>query len=313
MQLIKGKKRRKVLYILLALITVFSIATFIIYLIDMNLAYERLNSYDVKTLNTEFGEMSFIDEGQGETVLISHGIFGGYDQGYISLDKLVKDDCKKISISRFGYPGSALPENPTPQNQAKVFKALLDELEVEKTYVLCTSAGGAAGIQFALKYPERTKGLILLSSGAPDKKRDIGELSELGMMGPPEFIVNNFPMWFCLKYFSPIFNSMLGSSNNDSNLLETMLPVKERRQGVIADTKVTNIDMTLNYDEYALEEISCPILVIHAKDDPMASYENTEKLLTRVNATTAIYDTGGHMIEGHDSYTVIKDFINKIS
>ena len=227
------------------------------------------------------------------------------------MEKLIKNDNRKISVSRFGYPGSELPEQPTPKNQAKVFKEVLDELGIKETYILCTSAGGASGLQFALTYPEHTKGLILLSSGAPDKKRTVEELEELGMMGPPEIVVNDFPMWFCLKYFGFAFNSMLGSNNNDANLLDTMLPVNERRQGVIADTNITNVDMTLHYEEYALEKITCPILVIHAKDDPMAKYENIEKLLTRVKAETAIYETGGHMIEGHDSYTKIKEFINK--
>ncbi len=298
------------IYALIIAIAISSILIFISYRKDMSTAYKSLESYDVKTFHTQYGEMSYVDNGIGEAILISHGIFGGYDQGYISLNQLVKDEYRKISISRFGYPGSDLPSNPTPQNQAVAFKELLDQLEIEQAYILCTSAGGASGLQFALTYPERTKGLILLSSGAPDKKRTVEELDELGMMGPPQFIVNDFPMWFCLKYFGFTLNSMLGSSNNDDSLLEAMLPVNERRQGVIADTQITNIDMTLHYEQYPLEKITCPVLVIHAKDDPMAPYENIEKLLTRVKAQTAIFETGGHMIEGHDSYTKIKEFIN---
>lgn len=282
---------------------------FFSYRYDMDIANKKLESYHAETIETEFGDMSYIEEGTGETILISHGIFGGYDQGLVSLKKLLGNDYRKISISRFGYPGSSLPENPTPKNQAKVFKELLDKLEIKQTYILCTSAGGASGLQFVLEYPERTKGLILLSSGVPDKQRTAEELDELGMIGPPEFIVNDFPMWFSLKYFGFAINSMFGTSNNDEKLIETMLPVGMRRQGVIADTNITNIDMTINYNEYSLEKISVPLLVIHAKDDPMAKYENIEKFLERVDATTAIYETGGHMIEGHDCSTDIKNFI----
>jgi len=50
--------------------------------------------------------MSYIDEGTGQAILISHGIFGGYDQAYVSLKRLVGADYRKISPSRFGYPGS---------------------------------------------------------------------------------------------------------------------------------------------------------------------------------------------------------------
>lgn len=88
-------------------------------------AYKRLNKYDIKTTYSNFGKMSYVDEGTGETILISHGIFGGYDQVYVSLKSLVGDDFRKITPSRIGYPGSDLPSQPTPENQAKAFLSLL--------------------------------------------------------------------------------------------------------------------------------------------------------------------------------------------
>lgn len=302
------------IYILLTLAAAFFIITAIQYHYDMKASYKRLNSYHVKTIETEFGTMSYVDEGTGEGILISHGIFGGYDQGFASLNQVAGDNYRKISISRFGYPGSELPEKPTPENQAKVFNQLLDELGVEQAYVLTTSAGGAAGFRFALDYPDKVKGLILLSSGAVDKQRTAEEIKELGMLGPPKIIVNNFPMWLSMKYFGFVFNSMMGSKVDSNDLYETMLPVSPRRQGVIADTNITNIDMTLHYDEYPIEEIKAPILVIHAKDDPMAKYGNIENLLVRVNAQTVIFDTGGHLISGHGGAvnSAIEDFIEKI-
>ncbi|WP_406243003.1 alpha/beta fold hydrolase [Tissierella carlieri] len=280
---------------------------------DIKTAYKRLEDYDIKTIETEFGMMTYVDEGTGEAVLISHGIFGGYHQGFVSLNQVTGINYRKISISRFGYPGSELPRNPTPENQAKVFNKLLDELGIEQAYILATSAGGGAGLRFALNYPERVKGLILLSSGVPDKQRSTKEIKKLGMMGPPEFLVNDFPMWFSMKYFGFIFNSMMGSKVNSSTLFETMLPVSPRRQGIIMDTGITNIDMTLHYDEYPIEKLKSPVLVIHAKDDPMAKYENIEKLLARIEAETAIFETGGHTIDGNDGEVnkAIEKFIDK--
>jgi len=138
--------------------------------------------------------MSYVDEGAGEAIPISHGIFGGYDQSFTSLSQVSGDGYRKISISRFGYPGSELPENPKPENQAKVFNELLDELGTKQVYILTTSAGGAAGLRFALNYSARVKGLILLSSCAPDKQRSADEIKEVGMLEPSQIIVKNFPM-----------------------------------------------------------------------------------------------------------------------
>lgn len=304
-----------ILLILALLFIVFTIVTVIQYRTDVKKSYDRLTAYNVGTVSTDWGTMSYVEEGTGEAILISHGIFGGYDQGMTSLRELVGNDFRKIAVSRFGYPGSELPENPTPENQAGVFAALLDELGIEQTYILTTSAGGAAGFRFSLAYPERVKGLILLSSGVPDRQRNAEEVKEMGMMGPPRFLVNDFPMWFAMKYFGFVFNGMMGSQIDGEALYETMLPVASRRQGIIADTDITNVDMTLHYDEYPVEEIEVPILIIHAKDDPMAKYEDVEIFMSRIDAEAFIFETGGHLLTGNgdDVNRVINNFITTVT
>lgn len=264
--------------------------------IDNRKAYEKLASYPVHTFKTEFGKMSYVDKGTGESILISHGIFGGYDQASVSMNQLFGEDYRKISPSRFGYPGSDMPDEPTPKNQARAFLELLDHLSIQKAYILTTSAGGAAGIQFAIQYPNRVKGLILLSSGVPVEKKKPKEIT--GMMGPPEFLLHDFPMWMSTKYFGFAFKSMIGSDIS-SNFYDTMLPVAPRRKGIIADETITNIDMLVNFDDYPIKKITMPILVVHAKDDPMAKYADTQKFISRKNPQTEIFDTGGHLITGH--------------
>lgn len=278
--------------------------------IDNQKAYKRLAGYHVHIIKTEFGKMSYVDEGSGEPILISHGIFGGYDQASVSLNQLFGDNYRKISPSRFGYPGSELPSDPTPKNQAKVFLELLNHLSIQKAYILTTSAGGDAGIQFAIQYPNRVKGLILLSSGVPSEKKTRKEIT--GMMGPPEPLLHDFPMWLSAKYFGFAFKSMMGS-NISSSFYDTMLPVEPRHKGILVDENITNIDMLINYDDYPVEKITAPILVVHAKDDPMAKYSDTQKFIVRTHPQTAIFKTGGHLITGHgDAVSVkIKEFINQ--
>lgn len=295
---------------LLLIFVVLGVIIAIQFTIDNRTAYKRLNHYDVKTIDTEFGKMSYMDEGSGEAILISHGIFGGYDQALVSLEGLVGDNYRKIAPSRFGYPGSDLPPEPKPENQAKAFSKLLDQLGVQKTYIITTSAGGAAGIKFAIEHPERVKGLILLSSGVPATKKTREEIT--GMMGPPAPLLNDFPMWFSTKYFGFVFKSMF-ASEIDNDIYKTMLPVVPRKKGIKADETITNLDMDINFDDYEVEKITAPILVVHAKDDPMAKYENTEKFIARTNAKTAIFESGGHLITGHgDAVSMaIKEFIEE--
>jgi pimeloyl-ACP methyl ester carboxylesterase len=276
----------------------------------INESYQKLKTYNVKTLDTEFGIMSYVDEGSGEAVIISHGIFGGYDQGYSNLCSIFGENYRKIAVSRFGYPGSALPDEPTPDKQAKVFLNLINELKIDKVFLIATSAGGTAGIKFTLNYPDRVKGLILLSSAVPSIPKT---KKELGMSGPPKFILNDRLMLFSIRNFKGVFYSMFGSKNVPDEIFDIMLPVKPRKKGVIYDTEINNIDMAVNFNDYPVENITVPILVINATDDPMAKYEDTEYFLKRVNAETLIYPDGGHLIVGHDITEGIINFIERNS
>ena len=174
----KIKYFKCLLFSAIFIIGVIMIKSCVTYSKIINESYQKLENYNIKTFDTEYGLMSFIDEGYGEAVIISHGIFGGYDQGYKNLNDIFGNDYRKIAVSRFGYPGSNLPSDPSSSNQAKVFLDLLNELHIDKVFLLAVSAGGSAGIKFALDYPERLKGLILLSSGVPTipmtKKRNRG-------------------------------------------------------------------------------------------------------------------------------------------
>lgn len=280
---------------LLLILTIIAVIL-IQYVLSIKKSYKRLDNYTVKTFYSDCGMMSYLDEGAGEPVLISHGIFGGYDQGYETLKSFLDNRYRKISISRFGYPGSDLPAEPTPDNQAKVYLDLLNELKIERTYLITTSAGAAAGIKFAINYPDRIKGLILLSSGVPSSKKAREEIT--GPLGPPNFTLNDFLMWFFIKYFGFVFKSMFKSEIDDS-LYNTMLPVNPRKQGIKADETITNLDMDINYDKYPVEKIKAPIIVIHAKDDPMVKFEGIEKFIARTDPQTAIFETGGHLITGN--------------
>ena len=72
-----------------------------------------------------------------------------------------------------GYPWAVVlvPHQGGRREQSTALIELLDTLNIEKVYVLGVSAGGTPAMRFTLDDPERTAGLILLSS-APvwDKK-----------------------------------------------------------------------------------------------------------------------------------------------
>lgn len=260
---------------------------------------ERLAAYGAETVQLSYGNMSYVDTGEGETILSVHGIFGGYDQAYDTC-KDFSSDYRIIAPSRFGYLGSDIMGDGTPAEQATAYVELLDKLGIDKVYLLATSAGGSVAIRFALDYPERTKGLILYCSAMPftEKPEKYSEYA-----GPPAFFCNDFTMFL----ISPLFDPIMGM---EPSTIYSMLPVGDRKNGVVLDASVTNLDMARNYDDYRIEELQVPTLVFHAKDDKLASYTDTENAVKRFpNCTFIPFESGGHLIAGHGEE--IKEAVSK--
>ncbi len=250
---------------------------------------ERLAAYGAKTAQLSYGNVTYIDAGEGTPILSVHGIFGGYDQAYETCREFERD-CRIIAPSRFGYPGSDIPGSGTPAEQAKAYAELLDYLGIDKAFVLATSAGGGAAIRFALDYPSRTNGLILYSSAMPLREKPDKYVE---YAGPPPFLCNNYAMFL----ISPLFEPIMGMT---PSTIFGMLPIDERKAGAILDASVTNPDMARNFDDYPIESLQTPTLILHAKDDKLAKYGDVSDVVSRFpDCTFVSFEDGGHLMAGH--------------
>jgi pimeloyl-ACP methyl ester carboxylesterase len=287
-------------------------------------AYERIEEDSSMILNTKrFGSVEYvINNNENPPVLIIHGIVGGYDQGIQTAQNLLPEKQKYFSISRFGYLKSDMPANPTPSNQCEALKMVLDHNKIEKVILLATSAGGTIAFKFALLYPDYVKGMILIGSGYPTKKQD--KIPK----GPPAFVYNDLFFNFFVNHMQRTLLKMFGVSKDEyknasiyeqekfNNMMKTLLPVKPRKSGIINDNKVINPDMIKNYDDYPIEKLNTPVLILHAKNDPMASFEDMKEASERLNnKKVIIYERGGHILFGHSqaNQRYISDFIQRIS
>ena len=271
--------------------------------LDLVKAKEKLNSYNKKEIDLSYGKITYIDEGEGEVILSVHGIFGGYDQAYENIKSRV-DKNRIIAPSRFGYLNSSIKEDGTPKQQAKAFKELLDTLKIDQIFILGTSAGGTPAIRFVLDYPERVKGLILYCSAMPvNEKPD--KYSEY--QAPPKPLISNYAMYL-ISPLMPVIMGMPASTVRD------IMPVEVRKEGVILDGEIVNPDMERNFEEYPIEELKVPTLIVHAEDDNVASFKKVEAAKHRFpNLTLVTFPNGGHMMRGHGNEIdkALDNFINK--
>lgn len=110
--------------------------------------------------------MEYAEVGQGLPVLCIHGGMGGYDQGLLLADCVLGRSApyRVLAPSRPGYLGTPIAGRQTPQDHARLFAALLDARGIDKALVIAVSAGGPSSLAFALAFPERCAGLVLVSA-----------------------------------------------------------------------------------------------------------------------------------------------------
>ena len=300
-----------VLLILVATAALASVGVVPRYRRDIGAARARLRSVRAETVQFDDGSVEFTDVGDGPVFLVSHGIFHGCDGGQRSARDVISDH-RIISPSRFGYLGSSMPENPSGAAQADMFVHILDHLGIESVDVLGISAGTSAAVQLALRHPGRVGHLIVSSGNWPGSPT-----SE----APPDWakaFYNDPTMWALRKVAPPMMKGLMGvpegfprddqQSAYVEEMLDSIFPLGPRSEGAIFDAFVSNPEI----NDYPLEQVAVPTLIIHAKDDPLASYDAAVRATERIpDARIFGLDSGGHLGLGqtHRVREAIADFV----
>jgi pimeloyl-ACP methyl ester carboxylesterase len=271
---------------------------------DIHVARRRLQSGGSQVIDTGCGPIEYATLGEGYPVLVVHGIFGGFDQGLVIARGNVGEEFRSIAPSRFGYLRTPLPDDASPAGQADAYVCLLDALGIEQAAILGTSAGSTSALQFALRHPDRCSALVLFSANLP------GE-TEAGLLPEPvakALFKSDFIFWLVTTYFSSGMSSTMGVPEgfeltpeyeaDVAEVMKTLLPVNPRSDGALFDMFVSNPDINTGYP---LEEISVPVLIVNAVDDPLTLYKNAKSAAERIPGSKVVtIESGGHMLLGQE-------------
>ena len=290
------------------------LAIYAVYNSEVGAARERVLAGS-KVIESAMGPIEYTIYGQGPPILVIHGAGGGYDQGLFTAKTFVGEGYQSIIPSRFGYLRTPIPSNgdATPAAQADNHAALLDALGINnKVIVVGTSAGALSSVEFSLRYPNRTAGLVLLVPGLYNPSPEDRTAAQEAAANPVVDIItkNDFAFWS--------FSKLLGS-----NLVETLfgtpsslfdgLPQSE--QQAVQELKNTLYPMSMRYEgvkndnkndaaaiRYPYESINAPTLLVSAKDDLFKTYPKAEYAAKYIpNAKFVPYESGGHLLLRHDS------------
>ncbi|MGB8385653.1 MAG: alpha/beta hydrolase [Dermatophilaceae bacterium] len=264
---------------------------------ELGAARARLAAVDRKVVTTGFGDVEYVERGTGEPVLVSHGIFQSSES--VLLFGELFPGRRVIALSRFGYLGSNLPPKATPAGQADAYAELLDALGILALDVVGISAGTTSVFQLVLRNPGRVKHLVVLSGNLP------GSTTAVVQAGWARIVNRQPPLWV-IKAVAPSTLALLAGvpkrlamTSDEARFvaafLDSLFPVTPRIHGVDFDAFVSNADV----NGYPLENLTVPTLLIHAKDDPLVSYQAAQRAVARIpGARLVSLESGGHLMLG---------------
>ena len=116
------------------------------------------------SVRTRVCKISTLSAGEGDPVICVHGL-GGTKVSFLPTVAALADQYRVIAMD---LPGSGDSEKPLGAAYdapyfARSIDALLDELDIERAYLIGNSMGGRVAIELGLLRPDRTERIALLS------------------------------------------------------------------------------------------------------------------------------------------------------
>jgi 2-hydroxy-6-oxonona-2,4-dienedioate hydrolase len=271
-------------------------------------------------IDTSAGPLEYAVAGEGAPLMMIHGTGGGFDQGLLFAAGLRRSGFRIVAPSRFGYLGSAFPDDASPALQADTLVELLDHLGIDRLPVAGGSAGALTAAEFALRHPERCSHLVLIVPAANLTNRDPVEFTALQRLAVGAVLESDFWFW-SLSRLAPrqMISTLLAT---DPALLDRVPEAERLRAQAILDQifPISRKVDGLRNDGFwagtptptAYERIAAPTLILSCEDDLFGTADTARLLADRIPDTRLIlYPDGGHIWLGHDDALTgeIADFI----
>lgn len=154
--------------------------------VDRSWINSSLYPYSPRSFSLTAGVMRYLDEGEGQPVVMVHGnptwsfVYRKFVAGLRSQYRCIVPDHIGFGLSDKPYEWSYLP-----QDHATNFEKLLDSLDLNDITLVVQDWGGPIGLSYALKHPERIKRLVILNTWMWSVEDDWYYRGFSGMVGGP--------------------------------------------------------------------------------------------------------------------------------
>lgn len=236
----------------------------------------------------EGAKIDWNEQGQGEPLLLIMGL-GYTSHMWYRIRPRLASDYRTLAFDNRGVGKSDRPLGPYPiQLMASDAAAVLDDAKIESAHVFGVSMGGMIAQEFALKYPQRVRSLILgcTAAGGPTAVRADPEAIQMlkgrDKMSPEQAAEAAVPFIYDR-------NTPRERIDEDLSIRRPWFPNPEsyasQLQGILAWEACSR-----------LSQITAPTLVIHGECDRLVPPENARLIAERIpNARLVMISDASHV------------------
>lgn len=274
-------------------------------------------------LNHHIMEYS-VTGGGAETVLLLHGGHSNSNETF-GVKMLVDGGYAVLIPSRPGYGKTSKGIGDSLAETAEYYIGLLNHLSIDKVHLIAISTGGASGIYMASKYPGRIKSLILQSAVTQEWLRpddSLYKIARVAFRSPVEKVtwrllstMNNLFPETVFRFMAPSFSTLSNKvildkmADNDIEEIRLMNNRQSSGQGFLIDLAATK-----EITAAALQEVRCPALIIHSRNDASVPLEHAYFAHDNIpDSTLIVTESWGHIIwlgkEAEETDELVTEFL----
>lgn len=162
-------------------------------------------------------QMHYIDEGQGDPILFIHGT-PSWSFDYRKVIKVLRATHRCLAVDHIGFGLSAKPKgyNYSTLNHSHTLEKFILAQNLQGLTLVVHDFGGPIGFNFALKYPERVKAIVVLNSWLWSSETDPDFLAIRKILKSPLLPV-------LYRYFNFSAQYILPQSFGEQKLSRTLL------------------------------------------------------------------------------------------
>lgn len=269
-------------------------------------------TYKSVLVKTRIGDIETAIVGEGSPLIVVHGIVGGWWQG-VSLAAKLKNNYRVILISRPGYGRTPITSGRTTDEQAHLFRELIESLQIYKTHILGFSGGGPSALAFALNYKEQCKSLILAVAAAPHLYKPS---FPIWLITKSSFIVKKYIKWDKKKMLKKLDkfdsaylhfekemnpNELISLEKNPDIAKNINILIKNNFDGVTTEIGLKNdFEQSIkskNQPRVLAEDVKVPTFIFHGTPDVTVPTEHAVYYASIIpDSELKIYQGASHLL-----------------